>query len=330
MITVKSFGTDLPLEKHLRNGESRNKDGIGIALLKADKTEIFIKKDFKEVNEFIKWFYDNVKKEDACIVHFRYATHGLKDNGNRHPFPITKNKELLRKEELVCKMVVAHNGVISSYGQHIKYSDTQKFILDILSDDVVKDNIGNTTVQKLIENFLGGDRLVIMSSEGALYYWGKWYKEGDIYYSNDGYEEEKIVVKYDDWYNKLYQKQDDDGYFELCDGCGENKYVKMVTIKEECLLLCKACRKKHAKGKLQVSFGTKVDKGTFKDNLLALENKIQGKFTELEKISLSETQCESCLEWKEKTEMNKYYRHDICTSCLDDILYHSGEVRNEK
>ena len=185
IIAVKAKGIELPKEAHLRNCENRNKDGIGIALIKDGTTEIRIKKDFKDINEFIPWFYDNVKVEDTCMVHYRLATHGLKDVGNRHPFPVTKNKELLRKPEVICQIAMVHNGVISQYGTHVKFSDTQKFVLDILSDEAIKNNITNPAVQKLISHFLGGDRLAIMLANGEIFLWGSWETEGEIKYSND-------------------------------------------------------------------------------------------------------------------------------------------------
>ena len=306
IIVIKVKGVELPKEEHLRNCALRNKDGTGVAFIKEGETEIRIKKDFENLDKFIKWFYDNIKKEDVCIIHFRFATHGLVDIGNRHPFPITKNKEMLRKSELICQMAVAHNGVISSYGHHEKFSDTQKFILDILSDDVVKNNISNPAVQKLISNFLSGDRLAILLTTGAVYTWGNWEKEGELFYSNDGYKERNYIVNH--WFTNHISNSNKTGYNEICDGCGKQKYVQIVDEDEYgyTFLLCKSCRKQYRKGKLALD---------------EKQNKKEIDLTELQKITISEIQCESCLSWVEKSQITNYYGHKLCQKCLDDVCY---------
>jgi len=299
IISVKIKGFDLPKEEHLRNCESRNKDGMGIAYLKEGKNEVIIKKDFKDLEEFIKWFYDNIKKEDTCVIHFRYATHGLVDSGNRHPFPVTKNTGLLRETNVVCQMAVAHNGVISQYGTHVTFSDTQKFIMDILADDVVKDNISNPTVRKLVSNFLSGDRMAVLMNTGIVYMWGSWVKEGELYYSNDGFRTASPMINIQQAWSKYNER-------ELCDGCGELKHVKIIDENDKFLVLCKPCRKKYRKGTLILKPITLLKSTSTYDE-------------ELEKLTLSEEQCESCLTWKEKSEIVIYYGHRICSRCLEDV-----------
>lgn len=315
IMLVKQEGVDLPTEKHLRNCEIRNKDGIGVALLKFQTEEIVIKKDFENIDGFLAWFYSNVTKEDNCIVHFRLATHGLVDAGNRHPFPVTKNKELLRQTESICKMVVAHNGVISEYRQHATYSDTQKFIVDILSDEAIKTNLESASVRKLISNFIGTDRLVVLSSDKKVYLWGTWEKEGELFYSNDGYKDVEVPAFWRNynstslvngkWVSTMRDEHYE--YQDVCDGCGEGKKTQLYSNQMGAYYaLCKSCRKKMKKGKLQIG----------NDTIAETE---QSHLTELEKISISEQQCESCLEWFDKAEMTNYYGSHICNKCLLEI-----------
>jgi len=317
VIAVKYKGVDLPQEEHLRACEIRNRDGIGVALLKADATEIMIKKDFTDIDVFIKWFYEIVKKEDTCIIHYRFATHGLKDVGNRHPFPITQNKELLRKPELVCQMAVAHNGVLSEYQHHKKYSDTQKFVLDILSDETIKNNLANPKIRKLINNFLEKDKLVVLQADGTLYYWGEWVKVGEVYYSNASYLDKKVeyvgfgTPYYDNW--RIKDKQETYHAFQdMCDGCGQIKKVQMQEFVDsddsgDYLYLCKSCRKKVQKGKLLLPNQTE---------------KLPGLLTSLKKANDSDdmVQCESCFDWISSKEVCEYYSHKVCTKCLDDVI----------
>jgi predicted glutamine amidotransferase len=317
-------GIDLPKEEHLRACEIRNKDGIGVALLRENTAEIMIKKDFIDIETFIKWFYDNVKKEDTCIIHYRLATHGLVDTGNRHPFPITKNKELLRKAELICQMVVAHNGIISDYGVHPKFSDTQKFVLDILADETIKNNLHNEAVRKLIKNFIGSDKLVVLSSDGVMYFWGEWEKVGEIYYSNRSYLDIKsnfsfMRDSFDNFGYGDYNKSINSGLKDICDGCGKEKHVQVVDYNEnydgDYWYLCKACRKQMRKGKLKLP----VKEILYGDNAL----------TKVEKLSLSETQCENCLEWVEYREINDYFGHKVCVKCLTELIQLGLEKREK-
>lgn len=321
---IKMENVELPSEKHLRNCETHNQDGMGIALLKKGKTEILIKKDFKDIDVFIKWFYENVKKEDICIIHFRYATHGLKDIGNRHPFPVTKNKELLRKAEVVCQIAMAHNGVISSYGRHTKYSDTQKFILDILSDETIKNNLSSPAVQKLVDNFLGGDRLAILQSNGIVISWGEWVKEGELYYSNEGYKEAK--VKYLGFQsNYKWDKKDSVmGAIDYCDGCGEKKWAQYVEIKDSdgiYYMLCKSCRKQYKKGTLKLDDEPVRDWRSVDEAAMSAGRTINK--MKMKKEIPSEKPCDSCNEWFEEGELIDYMSSRVCLKCVEDILHYT-------
>ena len=134
LIAIKRQGIGLPDKTKLENGYKNNPDGVGIAILRNNKNQIYIKKDFKDFEVFYKWAKNNIGIADLAVIHFRLATSGKVDIGNRHPFPITQNKILLRKSSLFCNFAVAHNGILSDYSiKDKKFSDTQKFILDILA-----------------------------------------------------------------------------------------------------------------------------------------------------------------------------------------------------
>jgi predicted glutamine amidotransferase len=303
LISVKIIGVDLPKDEDLKEGESGNKDGIGIAYWKNNTKEVLIKKDFLDIDTFLTWLHLNIKKEDSCVIHFRYATHGLKDAGNRHPFPLTKNTELLRKTELVCQSAVAHNGIISEYNRHTKYSDTQKFVLDILSDETIKNSLESAGVKKLISNFIGFDRLAIITNVGKIHLWGEYEKEGDVYYSNSGYKRKSFFGR---MYNTDYESVDNEprfanssirkdweGYKDTCEGCSENKFVRYVEVKKDdgtsvYKKLCKKCRKKGRKGELPLG---------------VLEDK-------------SAEECAYCQIQHPKENMNDYQQIRICDDCL--------------
>ena len=307
LIVVKPAGAKMPPEAHLRNGDDKNSDGTGVSWWKSGENLVHIKKDFKNIEELLLWMRTTITIDDALIVHFRMATSGLKDKGNRHPFPITSNKLLLRQEELTCQMSVAHNGVLSEYSGHKKYSDTQKFILDILSDPAVKDNLENPAIQKLLNEFLSRDRLAILNSSGTIWLFGEYEKEDGIMYSNAGYKYGRVsnygehgCNYYSSWRKeKILEYQNDEAiktkdvsqpYYTNCDGCFKNKIVKSCDVKGELYSLCKKCRKKAKKGWL-----THLVKGDIAPTI--------------------ETKCDNCGLVTPKDKLVEIGDFDVCPEC---------------
>jgi len=205
MIVVKPENVDIPNKSTLEICYKNNSDGVGVAYKKQGIQTVYIRKDFNNFKKFYNWLNDTIKKQDKLIIHFRLATHGLIDKGNRHPFPITRNIKLLRCLDLKTRFAVAHNGILP-YGQHRKLSDTQKFIIDILASSKIKNNLKNKTIQKLITKFLNGDKLAIMTNdiESDILLFGKFIKHTDeCYYSNEGFKTRMIynTVPFDAYNN---------------------------------------------------------------------------------------------------------------------------------
>ena len=199
LIVAKAKGVSLPEDDYLRNGYESNNDGAGICYWKKGSNKVIIKKDFINVEHLIFWLKRHIEKEDSLIVHFRNATSGLIDEGNRHPFPLTKDEKLIRKVSMNCDLAVAHNGVMYTFNNKMsELSDTQNFIITILSDKLIKTNIyKNETLRKLIGGMVGSyNKFAFLNKEGSLLFLGEFIKEkvdeGEVYYSNKSYET-KIV-----------------------------------------------------------------------------------------------------------------------------------------
>jgi predicted glutamine amidotransferase len=348
LIIVKPKDIELPSDYHIRVADSNNDDGIGVMVKFTDKARVFIKKDFKTAVEFTEWMKTNVKKEDIMVIHFRWATSGKNDMGNRHPFPITKNRELLRKTELFCGWAVVHNGVLTEYSGHKKYSDTQKFTLDILASQAIKDNLRDKTVQKMIESFIGSDKLAILNEDGTLIKIGNFTKDTDgCYYSNDTYKQVRVVYDYSNYHgyggggfgqrtyfsngaivphNHYSLNQgtkgasspgdDDDSpivnqgsiFFDHCDGCGRKK--KLLEIPST-----------HFDG--EVFFLCKSCRKQYKKGKLdrldeAIGENIEAVNTEREEKKKTGTKCDSCLEEHEIEDMVRHGDLFYCVDCCED------------
>ena len=227
VIVAKPQGKDVPNREILANCEKSNPHGIGIMYYKADKPMVHIKKDFRNAGSLHNWLKQNITKEDTLVIHFRYATSGKVDKGNRHPFPITRNKSLLRRTELICQRGVVHNGVLSQYGGHHKYSDTQKFTVDILADPKIKRNLGSKAVIKLIREYINGDKLAILANQQLILI-GEFIEDKGILYSNTTYKTTRyryftlddtkdVVDTMEDTLHSEYEDEDD--YVAFCDMC---------------------------------------------------------------------------------------------------------------
>jgi predicted glutamine amidotransferase len=260
IIIAKPKGVGLPKDEWLRNSASNNDDGMGVMYKLKDGNSIRIKKDFDNAETLVSWVKDNITKDDTIVFHFRLATSGLTDIGNRHPFPITNNSGLLRQPDLVCRQAMCHNGVLSDYSGHKKFNDTQKFVLDILCDPAVRNNFGSKVIRKLLAHYIDGDKLAILSITSGLILLGEYEKEEGLYFSNTTYKEKRYRYAGYNWRHSHWSQRgssssvssvekavEQSHIWTHCDGCKSHKSCLKVTINASDLWLCKKCRKKARK-----------------------------------------------------------------------------------
>lgn len=186
IIIAKPIGASLPDRTLLDHCQLSNKDGIGIAW--TTDGVIKIKKDFKDVQSFDSFLNENVQKNQACIIHFRKATAGKSDEGNRHPFPLTRRSKRLRALETTTDIAIAHNGTFKDLSDHKKYSDTLLFIKNILSDPIIRNNLHSEAIQELLKGYIDTSRLAIMDRLGNILKLGTFYTEYGLFFSNENYK----------------------------------------------------------------------------------------------------------------------------------------------
>lgn len=186
--------------ENLETSFKSNGDGIGFSYVKDGK--LLLEKGFFDFEEFYKAYQ---KTENySHIIHFRYKTHGAKDKLNCHPFVVSENKkydennkEIENENELL--LVMAHNGVLSSFGNKEKdMSDTYSFIKEILNP-LSRDTQGkpwwkNKGLQWLLESSIGSNKLVFLDNLGEITIInesaGEWVgdKSDGIWASNSSYK----------------------------------------------------------------------------------------------------------------------------------------------
>jgi predicted glutamine amidotransferase len=190
MIAFKPKNVEFKNWKPLLYGYAKNKDGVGISYLKSGDDCIRTNKTFKTFRDFWKFYKQTIKKEDIAVIHFRYATHGVKDNGNRHPFPVTTDRDFIRKEEFVSEDIIAHNGVFSFMSKHCTkdsiFSDSQEFIIRWFAPlvDMFK---SNQAAMEILGHAISSNRLIYMNKDGIVRLWGDWNEKDGIHYSNDNH-----------------------------------------------------------------------------------------------------------------------------------------------
>jgi len=215
---IKPKGVQMPDRETLSNCFTSNPHGAGFAYNRNGITYIV-----KGLMSFVD-FYEELKKhnlsnEENVFLHFRIATHGLRDGGNTHPFPIVKNFSDMRKTRQEYRgFCLIHNGVFNygsetmkSYDANDIISDTMlfaKMVADELEtipneyntefSDTSKEralafelkniqNRNNKILNASIEKGISYSKIAIMDENGDYIKFGDWIEDNGVFYSNHGY-----------------------------------------------------------------------------------------------------------------------------------------------
>lgn len=188
IIVAKPTGVELPLEDIFDNCFVSNRDGIGFAFNKPGE-KVVICKGFQNVKNMIKMFDTfNITKEHNLLVHFRLATHGKKDEGNCHPFPLTNDFGDMRFLHCACDTAIAHNGVFGGMKQSNTNSDTMKFISTVLASPEIISNLESKSVKELIRGYCGYSSKLAFLRVAGMTTIGDFEEDKGIFYSNSQYK----------------------------------------------------------------------------------------------------------------------------------------------
>jgi len=166
-------------KRYLRNGWDANEDGAGFAIARNGKVEI--QKGFFTFKEFYSAFREFNNARETAIIHFRFATHGVTNAINCHPFSLCGDK-----------YGMIHNGVIDIECTDKALSDTAHFselvLAPILEAGVEFDS---GALRYLVEEAIGSmNKIVLLRGDGSHVIFnerqGEW-KNGS-WYSNGGYK----------------------------------------------------------------------------------------------------------------------------------------------
>lgn len=217
-LLVVSSPNSTPKRKDLECASCNNPHGFGYAVIAGDK--IITGKGMsskKVIKEFLA-----VRKQypsSYAMYHARFATHGVKNDDNCHPFKVGGS-------ELT---YLAHNGVLSvDIPANDMRSDTRIFAEDILPAMGGITALDNTNLYRMIEGWASGSKIAVFTLDPSAEYdcyiinedLGRWDNAGN-WWSNDSYKENSwtnLFKHSEPLYDYQNWAEDDDC---VCGVCGD-------------------------------------------------------------------------------------------------------------
>lgn len=163
VIIAKLAGQQLPPKNELRRAFAQNPDGCGFA----SKTMSYHSMDFED-------FYQHlvkVPKSEACIIHFRWATHGSVKLENTHPFYDSETG-----------VYFAHNGVLDLCPTK-DMTDSEFAFRRVIAPAIKYGGYKSAAMKRAVESVRGGSRFAFIK-DGNLSLFGNFTKIGGCLYSN--------------------------------------------------------------------------------------------------------------------------------------------------
>jgi glutamine amidotransferase len=215
---VVSSPNSTPKRKDLECASCNNPHGFGYAVLAGNKIitgkGMSAKKVIKEFLEVRKQYPNSY-----AMYHARFATHGVKNEENCHPFKVGGSD----------LTYLAHNGILDVHIEPTdKRSDTRIFAEDILPSMGGITALDNPNLYGMIEKWSSGNKIAVFTLDPNAEYdcyiinedLGHWDNEGN-WWSNDGYKPSQwsnMFKKSNDYYDLDDITGSEDDY--ICYGCG--------------------------------------------------------------------------------------------------------------
>lgn len=184
-------------KKYLENGFENNDQGAGFAV--AHGGNLTISKGFFTFDEF--WDAYAPVRNRAAIIHFRWATHGLTNKDNCHPFELCDGE-----------FAMVHNGVLSiDISSDTDRSDTSHFSELVMTPMLSKVAFDDPSLKYLVEQAItSSNKLIVMRRDGKMVIYnekrGEWHN--GVWYSNTQYKFKKYVAPSPAWKTDYEQGED--------------------------------------------------------------------------------------------------------------------------
>lgn len=155
VILIIPENTALPSDAVLSQCWDSNSDGGGIMFVSDQQIQVIQSLEKEPFLQMLKNVHFAYNSQSPICVHFRWATHGLKDLDNCHPFLFHGNT-----------VAMMHNGILFDAGKESLESDSKIFAN--MLDEMPWDFLNNPTIKLLITNYAAGDKLVFLHWNKAI------------------------------------------------------------------------------------------------------------------------------------------------------------------
>lgn len=162
VICFKPAGAEMPKKTRLKAMATANPHGFGFA---TSSGKYFRTTDYKVFEKKLK----TVTKDEACIMHFRLATHGSIKRTNCHPFASNG-------------VYFAHNGVLP-YASVNDRTDSEFAFTTILMPIVARYGLFSEELTNKVAQIIGSSRFAFMQGARVRLF-GDWVDFGGCRYSN--------------------------------------------------------------------------------------------------------------------------------------------------
>lgn len=178
-----------------------NPHGAGVMWKPGLDEQVQIKKGLMTVDALLEAWHA-IPQDCEKALHCRIATSGKISVQCCHPFPIRDRMDTLKSPVCSCDSAVMHNGIIGfctpQGGMKSNYSDTMVFTSKVLAP--LKNNLNSLVIKRLLEQSIGGSRLLIFRQFAKPLAFGRWIKNDGAFYSNTSFMDYKHYFE-DDFCN---------------------------------------------------------------------------------------------------------------------------------
>jgi len=166
ILIVKPAGAKMPSLTTLRACHQANPDGMGFAT----KSRSFKTLKFSEFVEQL----GKVPENEACIIHFRFATQGSVNLDNCHPFFSGADGGVF----------FAHNGCLPYYPKN-DITDSEYVFKTVFVPYIKRYGFGSKALAEAVQTIIGGSKFAFLHvPTGNVRMFGNFENYNGCYYSN--------------------------------------------------------------------------------------------------------------------------------------------------
>lgn len=169
IICASPIGVPQPTETQLRTMFDSNPHGAGY--MTVCNGRVAIHKGFTTIDDFLRQVRsERFGIDDPVVYHFRISTQAGVTPQMTHPFPLTSSLEACEALDVLCRVGIAHNGIIqmTTDRRNTRYSDTALFITKYLTRLIAKPEDAHDPVVRAMIHKLIDSKMALLTGDGVI------------------------------------------------------------------------------------------------------------------------------------------------------------------